>query len=70
MCDIGLPDGSGLDIGTFSKKRWPGTWCLALSGYGMEKDIQRSIDAGFDEHLTKPVDLKLLHETIARLARR
>ena len=29
---------------------------IALSGYGMEEDIQNSIAAGFSRHMTKPVD--------------
>jgi CheY-like chemotaxis protein len=40
---------------------------IALSGYGMEDDIRRSKDAGFVEHLTKPVDLAQLQSTIQRV---
>ena len=39
---------------------------VALSGYGMEEDIKKSLDAGFTEHLTKPVDLPQLQECLAR----
>jgi PAS domain S-box-containing protein len=69
VCDIGLPDGTGHDVARAVKRTAPDTWCLALSGFGMEEDIRRSIQAGFDEHLTKPVDLKLLQDTISRLVR-
>jgi CheY-like chemotaxis protein len=40
---------------------------IALSGYGMEEDIRRSHQAGFVEHLTKPVDLAELHGAIHRV---
>ena len=65
ICDLGLPDGRGQDLmrelkGEFSL---PG---IALSGYGMESDIQQSLEAGFSAHLTKPVELAALEEAIQR----
>jgi CheY-like chemotaxis protein len=39
---------------------------IALSGYGMESDIQQSLEAGFSAHLTKPVELAALEEAIQR----
>jgi CheY-like chemotaxis protein len=66
ISDIGLPDGSGLDIMRLVRKRRP-IKGIALSGFGMEEDIQRSREAGFSEHLTKPVDLRVLREAIRRL---
>jgi CheY-like chemotaxis protein len=45
---------------------------VALSGYGQDSDIQASLDAGFDEHLTKPPDPARLEQLLAggpRLAR-
>ncbi len=41
---------------------------IAISGYGMERDIQLSHEAGFADHLTKPVDFEKLREAIARVA--
>jgi CheY-like chemotaxis protein len=38
---------------------------LAVTGWGAEDDRRRSAAAGFDHHLTKPVDLELLSELIA-----
>src|SRR5439155_236385 len=56
ISDIGLPDGTGLDlIAKLPQNRRPKA--IALSGFGMEDDIQRSRDAGFAEHLTKPIDI-------------
>ena len=37
-----------------------GTQFIALTGYGQEEDVRRSKDAGFQVHLTKPVDPSLL----------
>lgn len=66
ISDIGLPDGSGLELMRELRrlKEIPG---IALSGFGMEEDIQNSIEAGFSEHLTKPVSFKRLEEVIQRL---
>ena len=40
---------------------------LALSGFGMDEDIERSRDAGFSDHLTKPVSADALEEQIDKL---
>ncbi len=55
ISDLGLPDGSGHDLMRALSQRYhlPG---IALSGYGMETDVQESRQAGFSRHLTKPVD--------------
>jgi CheY-like chemotaxis protein len=37
---------------------------VALTGYGSERDANRSADAGFDQHLTKPVDLNELMKVL------
>ena len=41
---------------------------IALSGYGREEDVQRSKEAGFAAHLTKPVNLQHLLSTVASFA--
>ena len=41
---------------------------IALTGYGMEDDVQRSLDAGFIAHLTKPVDFAKLDFMIRKVA--
>jgi signal transduction histidine kinase len=65
VCDLGLPDGSGLEI--MSKLKGNGTRGIALTGYGSDNDIRASLDAGFDVHLTKPVTLEQLVGAIQRL---
>lgn len=63
VSDLGLPDGSGHDLmRTLSSGRK--VRAIAVSGYGMDEDQQRSKDAGFAAHLTKPVDLTELREAI------
>ena len=41
---------------------------IALSGFGMDEDVRRSREAGFAEHLTKPVNFDQLEEVIRRVA--
>jgi CheY-like chemotaxis protein len=67
ISDLGLPDGSGLDVIRQLDGRDAGR-AIALTGYGMDADIAASRDAGFAEHLTKPVDLDQLQAAIARVA--
>lgn len=55
VSDIGLPDGTGVEL-MRSLKAEHGLTGIALSGYGMEEDLNRSMEAGFIAHLTKPVD--------------
>jgi len=67
VSDIGLPDGSGLDLMRQAQIIQPLVG-VALSGFGMEHDIRRSKEAGFAEHLTKPLNFQLLIDAIERLA--
>jgi len=66
ISDLGLPDGSGLDIMQQVRERY-GFGGIALSGYGTEADIRRSRDAGFAEHLIKPVSFDVLRATIQKI---
>lgn len=67
IADLGLPDGSGLDL-MRQLKQFHNLRGIALTGYGMTDDIVQSREAGFEEHLTKPVDLVKLESTIQRVA--
>jgi signal transduction histidine kinase/ActR/RegA family two-component response regulator len=67
VSDLGLPDGSGQDLMRELVKRFH-VRGIALSGYGMEEDVQRSRDAGFDLHLTKPVTLDVLEAAIRQVS--
>lgn len=65
ISDIGLPDGSGLELMSRLRQQRPIVG-IALSGFGMEEDMERSRQAGFTEHLTKPVDFQQLDAAISR----
>jgi CheY-like chemotaxis protein/two-component sensor histidine kinase len=66
ISDLGLPDGDGLSVVREAKARQP-LKAIAMSGFGMEEDISRSHAAGFDVHLTKPVDFHTLQQTVRDL---
>ncbi len=66
ISDIGLPDGSGHDLIRQLKARYP-VKGIAVSGFGMEEDLNSSRSAGFSEHLVKPVDLSQLEMTLRRV---
>jgi PAS domain S-box-containing protein len=68
VSDLGLPDGDGYALMRQIAERH-GTPGIALSGFGMEGDILRGREAGFLEHLVKPVDIATLDQTIRRVAR-
>ena len=68
VSDIGLPDGTGLDLMRAIKLRRD-VPAIALTGYGMEADVQRSLDAGFVAHLTKPIDFAKLDLMIRQVVR-
>lgn len=66
ISDLSLADGSGLDLISELNAAAP-LRSIAMSGYGLESDIQRCKAAGFSEHLTKPLDIAELVHTILRL---
>jgi PAS domain S-box-containing protein len=58
LCDLGLPGMDGYAVAA-ALRQDPATASIhlvAVSGYGQEEDQRRSREAGFDRHLTKPVD--------------
>src|SRR5881394_3172124 len=66
ISDLGLPDGSGLDL--MGELRDSGQLRgIALSGFGSESDVAAAKAAGFAAHFTKPVDWERLRHTIHRL---
>jgi PAS domain S-box-containing protein len=67
VSDLGLPDGTGCDLMRQMRERHP-LKGIAMSGYGMEEDVRRSREAGFSEHLVKPVDISSLERAILNLA--
>jgi PAS domain S-box-containing protein len=68
LLDIGLPGLTGLEVCQRLRadpdlKR---VVAVALTGYGLDEDKRRSGEAGFDAHLTKPVDIEALQELLGR----
>ena len=66
LTDLGLPDGSGIDIGRALSPRLP---VVALTGYGAISDIESTTDAGFVAHLVKPADPAVIHEVLGKALR-
>jgi two-component system, chemotaxis family, CheB/CheR fusion protein len=66
LADLGLPDGSGLDLMRTVASRTPTLPAIALSGYGMPEDARKSLDAGFLAHIPKPVAIERLWAAIDR----
>jgi CheY-like chemotaxis protein len=66
ISDIGLPDGTGLELmrQLLGKRPIKG---IALSGYAMPEHLQQSREAGFCEHLVKPVSFAQLEAAIGRV---
>ena len=67
ISDLGLPDGSGADLMQKLNAERP-LFGIALTGFGMEEDIQKTRDAGFKHHLVKPIDLTKLDALIQQSA--
>lgn len=67
IVDIGLPDISGYQVARLVRERLPDgkPYLIALTGFGQQKDREAATEAGFDEHLVKPVSVALLRKLIA-----
>jgi hypothetical protein len=69
LSDIGLPDGTGLDLVRALRQQHDHKIpAVALTGFGMDEDISKCMEAGFNEHLTKPVSFQRLEMLIRRFA--
>jgi signal transduction histidine kinase/ActR/RegA family two-component response regulator len=66
ISDIALPDGSGTELMAYLQAI-SGLRGIAISGFGMNGDIEKSLQAGFSEHLVKPVKLEKLEAAIDRV---
>jgi signal transduction histidine kinase len=67
VLDIGLPEMDGYEVAKRMRaiSQLHNTRIVAVTGYGQEEDRRRSRDAGFDQHLTKPVDPDVLQSFVA-----
>jgi CheY-like chemotaxis protein len=62
LCDIGLPDSDGYVVGSVLRQSGHSAAArlIAVTGYGDPRHRLRALAAGFDQHLVKPVDPKIL----------
>ena len=67
VSDIGLPDATGHDLMRQIRQRHD-LKGIAMTGYGMDEDVRKSLDAGFTDHIIKPVDVAHLEAVIQRVA--
>jgi CheY-like chemotaxis protein len=71
LLDIGMPKMNGYEAARHIRAQpWGEKMVLvALTGWGQEEDKRRATEAGFDHHLTKPVEPAVLHKLLAVLSR-
>ncbi|HVE70161.1 MAG TPA: hybrid sensor histidine kinase/response regulator [Thermoanaerobaculia bacterium] len=68
LVDIGLPGIDGYEVASRVREAiGPGVVLVAVSGFGMPEDKRRALDAGFDEHITKPADVTDIENLLSRL---
>lgn len=69
LVDIALPKVNGYEVAKrLSRDQWGRTMTLiAVTGMGRDDDKERALAAGFDEHLTKPIDYQALEAMLAKL---
>ena len=72
LLDIGLPDMDGFEVAKHLRQtpELKQMRLIAITGYGQQSDRQRSREAGFDEHMVKPVEWQKLEELLASLMKR
>jgi DNA-binding response OmpR family regulator len=72
LVDIGLPrmDGHAVARALRARVETRDAEIIALTGYGSHDDVIKSREAGFDEHMTKPVDPRQLLRRIAQQSRK
>jgi len=69
LCDIGLPGMNGFEVARAfrAEEALRRTFLVALSGYALPDDLRRAQEAGFEQHLAKPVNMEVLEELFAAL---
>jgi CheY-like chemotaxis protein len=65
VLDIGMPGTNGYEVARTLRERRSPIKLVALTGWGQESDRRRAMEAGFDYHLTKPVDPEALNRLFA-----
>jgi signal transduction histidine kinase/DNA-binding response OmpR family regulator len=72
LLDLGLPEMSGYELARTLRAipRFSDMRLIAVTGYGQTEDFERTREAGFDEHLVKPVELSALEQSMMPPGRR
>ncbi len=70
VSDVGLPDENGIELMRRMCGLRPETRGICLSGYGRDEDIAACREAGFQEHLTKPIDFNRLQTVVSKVLAR
>lgn len=65
ISDLGLPDGEGTELLAYFANSGRKPLSIAMTGFGMEEDIQRTLAAGFIAHMTKPINMADLDRLLA-----
>jgi two-component system CheB/CheR fusion protein len=70
LLDIGLPDLDGYGVARRVRDHLTRDeiYLIALTGYGRKEDQEAVLEAGFDEHILKPVNLRELKVSLAKVA--
>jgi CheY-like chemotaxis protein len=67
LCDIGLPGMTGYDVAKRLRAAGhDGVQLIAVSGYAQPEDVKRALEAGFDRHVAKPVNVALIERLLRR----
>jgi PAS domain S-box-containing protein len=69
LLDVGMPRMDGCEVAQRLRQHPAGrdVTLVALSGFGQERDRQHAVEAGFDHHLVKPLDIEALRQLLTRL---
>jgi CheY-like chemotaxis protein len=68
LLDIGMPDLSGYEVARALRARSrPCPHLVAITGWGSAADRGRALEAGFDQHVLKPLDAKIVQRVLARV---
>lgn len=70
IVDISLPDKSGWELVSELRSSNPELRAIAITGLAYENDKRRSLDAGFELHLTKPIHVQALEAALTALGQR
>jgi len=68
--DIGLPGMDGYELAARLREQWRDVKLVAITGYGQDRDRDKSREAGFAEHLVKPATFEAIKSSLDTAARR